>query len=70
MISIGALLVIIGAALAAWQWQIVWAWLVGFLPLLLLALGILFLLIGYSQRKAKKFYRANVTQPDTDNAAP
>lgn len=55
MISIGTILLIVGAALAAWQWNAVWIFLCGAVPLLLLFLGIVLFLIGYSQLKAKRF---------------
>lgn len=63
MIGIGTILVIIGAALAAWQWAAVWMLLRGGVPLLLLGLGALVLLIGYSQLKAKRFCKKHVEQP-------
>lgn len=70
MIGIGAILVIIGAALAAWQWAAVWMLLRGGIPLLLLALGALALLIGYSQLKAKRFYKKEVAPPTAKNDLP
>ncbi|MEO6906492.1 MAG: hypothetical protein ABI210_01250 [Abditibacteriaceae bacterium] len=55
MISIGTILVVIGAALAAWHWTAVWIFLCGAVPLFLLLLGLVMFLIGYSQIKAKRF---------------
>lgn len=70
MIGIGAILVIIGAALAAWQWTAVWMLLRGGIPLFLLALGALTLLIGYSQLKAKRFCKKHVERPTVKNDLP
>lgn len=60
MISIGTILLILGAALAAWQWNAVWIFICGAVPLLLLFLGMVLFLIGYSQLKAKRFCKKHL----------
>jgi len=60
MIGVGTILLIVGAALAAWQWNAVWLFICGAVPLFLLFLGIVFFLIGYSQLKAKRFCKKHL----------
>jgi|GEM_PF-4443626 len=62
MIGIGSIILIIGVALAAWQWEAVWMVLRGGVPLLLLTCGVVVFLIGYSRIKARRFYRKNVKE--------
>jgi hypothetical protein len=70
MISIGAILLIIGVALAVWQWDCVWMVLRGAAPLLFLAAGLLTFLIGYSQLKAKRFCKKHFKESTAeDNSA-
>jgi F0F1-type ATP synthase assembly protein I len=59
MISVGTILIIVGAALAVWQWNSVWIFICGAVPLLSLFLGIVLFLIGYSQLKANRFCKKN-----------
>jgi len=66
MISIGAILIIVGAALAAWHWAAVWIFICGAVPLLLLFLGIVLFLIGYSQLKAKRFCKKNFNESSAE----
>lgn len=66
MISIGTILVIVGAALAVWQWNAVWIFICGAVPLSLLFLGIVLFLIGYSQLKAKRFCKLHLKESSTE----
>lgn len=60
MISVGTILMIVGAALAVWQWNAVWMFICGAVPLFLLFMGVLLFLIGYSQIKAKRFCKKHL----------
>lgn len=67
MIGIGTILVIVGAALAVWQWNAVWIFICGAVPLLLLFMGIVLFLIGYSQLKANQFCKEQLNESSADD---
>ncbi len=68
MISVGTILLIVGAALAVWQWNAVWMFICGAVPLFLLFMGIVLFLIGYSQIKAKRFCKKNIKGSSANEA--